>query len=312
MIIDSINLNLLRVFESVYRLGSMTDAAKELHMTQSGVSQHIKTLEQFLEVQLFDRIKHKPLPTPKAKILFDQSATQLYLLEGTLAQIKGVSLELDGEITLGLPLEFGNNIVLPLLVEFGKLHPAVSFKIIYGHASDLSASLQNGSIDFAIVDSFNFDSSVESQQIHDEVLHLCCSEEYYNTLDTSTLNRKFFESLDFIDYVKDGSVLKMWLKHHYHFTSNNLNVRASLMNVQGVIKMISQGLGAGIVPLYILERLAAQGKVLHRFDEKIEPLKNTLSISFVHNRTLSRAAVDCKDYLLQKICLTGGVQLLQH
>ena len=45
------NLNLLRIFESVYRLGSMTKASKELFMTQSGVSQNIKNLEELLEIK---------------------------------------------------------------------------------------------------------------------------------------------------------------------------------------------------------------------------------------------------------------------
>jgi DNA-binding transcriptional LysR family regulator len=42
MIIDHINLNHLRIFQSVYKTQSMTTAAGELHLTQSGVSQHIK------------------------------------------------------------------------------------------------------------------------------------------------------------------------------------------------------------------------------------------------------------------------------
>jgi len=58
MLIDQINLNQLRVFESVYRTKSMTHAARELHLTQSGVSQHIKALEDVLTLKLFDRIKH--------------------------------------------------------------------------------------------------------------------------------------------------------------------------------------------------------------------------------------------------------------
>ena len=45
MIINNLNLNHLLVFECVFRNGSMTAASKELHLTQSGVSQHMKSLE---------------------------------------------------------------------------------------------------------------------------------------------------------------------------------------------------------------------------------------------------------------------------
>ena len=74
MLIDQINLNQLRVFESVYRSKSMTHAARELHLTQSGVSQHIKALEDVLELKLFDRIKQKLVPTPSAKELYASTA----------------------------------------------------------------------------------------------------------------------------------------------------------------------------------------------------------------------------------------------
>ncbi|MCC6137911.1 MAG: LysR family transcriptional regulator, partial [Bdellovibrionaceae bacterium] len=59
MLLDQINMNYLRIFEAVYRTRSMTQAANELHLTQSGISQHIKSLEDTLDLQLFDRIKQK-------------------------------------------------------------------------------------------------------------------------------------------------------------------------------------------------------------------------------------------------------------
>lgn len=45
----------LRCFESVARLGSVTAAAKELHVTHSAISQQIKVLEEMIGVTLFVR-----------------------------------------------------------------------------------------------------------------------------------------------------------------------------------------------------------------------------------------------------------------
>ena len=53
MLIDKINLNLLRIFEKVYETKSMTRSAQELFMTQSGISQNIKHLEEILNLKLF-------------------------------------------------------------------------------------------------------------------------------------------------------------------------------------------------------------------------------------------------------------------
>ena len=88
MLIDQINLNQLRVFESVYRTKSMTHAARELHLTQSGVSQHIKALEDVLELKLFDRIKQKLVPTPSARELYKNTAKSFEDIETILNKLK--------------------------------------------------------------------------------------------------------------------------------------------------------------------------------------------------------------------------------
>jgi len=48
-------LSALRSFETVVRLGSITLAAGELHVTHSAISQQIKLLEQLLGLSLFVR-----------------------------------------------------------------------------------------------------------------------------------------------------------------------------------------------------------------------------------------------------------------
>ena len=48
-------LNALRGFEAAARLGSFHKAAEELHLTQSAISQQIRSLEGYLEQPLFFR-----------------------------------------------------------------------------------------------------------------------------------------------------------------------------------------------------------------------------------------------------------------
>ena len=87
MLLDQFNLNQIRVFECVYRTRSMTMAAKELHITQSGVSQHIKSLEEILEITLFDRVKQKLLPTSSADQLYLEWSKSIADIEKTLLNV---------------------------------------------------------------------------------------------------------------------------------------------------------------------------------------------------------------------------------
>jgi len=99
-VLDRVNLNHMKIFESVCRLRSMTAAAKELNLTQSGISQHIKTLEENLDIKLFDRYRQKIVPTSTANILYEKTNKGLSELEVTLRQITGTSKELFGIVKI--------------------------------------------------------------------------------------------------------------------------------------------------------------------------------------------------------------------
>jgi DNA-binding transcriptional LysR family regulator len=305
MIIDNLNLNLLRVFEAVYRLQSMTKAATELHMTQSGVSQNIKNLEEVLEVVLFDRIKQRPVPTDKANTLYQKVHQQLDELEDTLLDIVGVEQTLRGKVVIGVPIEYGNNMIVPILAQWGLEHPAIEFQLYYGHASTMHPSILDGQIDFAFVDHYRFDKQMVTEEVGHETLCLCASAEYLAPYKKVKKDLAFFEQVQFISYMDTHPVLGEWFKHHYGQSSFNGKVRASMMDVQGVAKMITQGFGLGVLPLYLIKKLEGQGDKLTVFKGTGAPLINPISMVYLSNRHLSPAARSTMEYLKKALAKRG-------
>ena len=289
MLIDQINLNQLRVFESVFRTKSMTHAARELHLTQSGVSQHIKALEDVLELKLFDRIKQKLVPTPSAKELYKHTSRSFEEIETVLNRLKKTDKELTGMVAIGLPIEFGNNIILPLLSEFQKKNPKVKFRIRQGFPFEMNHLLLTGELDFAFVDSFAMDKGVTTHPVYDEVLELCAAKKMGLTQKTVT-DPEFYEKLTYVDYQEDQSVLSMWMKHHTQMKSPDLDVRLYVMDAQAISKMILTGAGAGVLPGHLADKLISAGQDLQILKGSGKPLYNTISIAFLEEKTLSPAA----------------------
>jgi len=64
-----IDIEALRVLDVVIKEGSFSKAAKSLHRTQSAVSYQIKKLEEQLDLEIFDRSKHRAELTPQGKSL---------------------------------------------------------------------------------------------------------------------------------------------------------------------------------------------------------------------------------------------------
>jgi DNA-binding transcriptional LysR family regulator len=66
-----INLNQLRIFQAVTETRSFTRAAEVVHLTQPGISKHIKQMEEYYGVPLFDRLGKKVALTQTGEILFE-------------------------------------------------------------------------------------------------------------------------------------------------------------------------------------------------------------------------------------------------
>lgn len=66
------NLRQIEVFRAVMLAGSVTDAARVLHVSQPGISRMLGHIELQLGVQLFERSRGKLRPTPEAQALYAQ------------------------------------------------------------------------------------------------------------------------------------------------------------------------------------------------------------------------------------------------
>jgi DNA-binding transcriptional LysR family regulator len=303
MLIDKLNINSLRVFERVYQTRSMTTAAKNLGLTQSGVSQHIKNLEKSLNITLFDRLKHRLIPTKDSEQLATLLTRYFRNIEHELVKLAGRKTDIKGEITIGLPLEFGNNFVLPLLTELGRQHPEVTFSIKYGIASEMNALMLSGEIDFSFIDQFSVDAQIKLETVWHETICLCANKEYLKKVFGEEMpphELKTYDKLDYVDYVKGAPVLRMWFEHHLKkpFIPN---IRAALMDVQGMKRIITSGLGAGVLPLHVVNRSLERKDSLVIFPGKKIPILNEISLAFLETRTLSTAASYTKKYLLEHL-----------
>ena len=303
MILNRINLNHLRLFESVYRTRSMTEAAKENHLTQSGISQHMKSLEDTLEMKLFDRIRQKIVPTQAANKLHEMCAVELHTMEEALLALKGQSRALTGTLSIGIPYEFGNNVIMPLVSRILKQNAEIQINITYGYAYEMNTQILNGDLDFAFVDSFGFDQRITTKEIYRETLILCASQTYLSTFSKIQESKSFFESLDYIDYLSGEPVLHMWFQHHFPRKHFHLNTRATVSGVSGVAKLITEGTGVGVLPLHHIRKLQHKADDFYLFKGKNKPLQNIISVAYLREKTHSHTVRHILEWFIQTLQL---------
>lgn len=135
----------LRSFEAVARLGSVTLAAKELHVTHSAISQQIKVLEEMVGVKLFIRHGRGVQINEEGRLYALQVREALnHIADATrLVQVKPRILEL----TLAMVPSFGCHWLLPRLARFREKYPHITLRI---QASLTITRMQQEGIDVAI------------------------------------------------------------------------------------------------------------------------------------------------------------------
>ena len=89
MHIKDIDLNLLRLFDAVYRMRNVSRAAELLDLTQPAASQGLTRLRTLLQDPLFMRSAGGVQPTPKAQRLAEPVRQALATLEQALGEVAG-------------------------------------------------------------------------------------------------------------------------------------------------------------------------------------------------------------------------------
>lgn len=290
-LLSNLNFNYLRVFDVVYRRQSMTEAARELHLTQSGISQHIKALEDQVGQKLFDRIHRRILPTDKAHELQRGIGPAINEICKTLETIAEAKNTVSGVVRMGMPIEYGNNVLTPLLAKIGEKYPRIKYEIHLDYATKFNEMILENKLDFAFVDSFQLDRQIKQEPLAEEALLLCSSEKYIRERQPVKWSKTYFEELDYIAYQSGEPILRQWLSHHLKRKNLKINVRSWVMDVQMVAKFIRAGFGVGVLPDHLVERLQKQHADLVVIERPgMRGTKNSISLAYLKRREFSRAS----------------------
>jgi LysR family transcriptional regulator, nitrogen assimilation regulatory protein len=153
----------MRLFVAAYEERSFTAAARREHATQSGVSQHIRNLEDALGVSLFAREKGHVLPTPAGESYYARAVEVLRAHEAATSAARLHAGGLEGKIVVGLMPTLTRLALAPTLARFVQHHPNLVVSIVEGYSASLTAQALAGELDFAIVPAFSGSPGLRSR-----------------------------------------------------------------------------------------------------------------------------------------------------
>lgn len=142
-------LTQLEYFCQVYRLGSVSRAAKALNMTQPSISAAIRELETEFGLTLFAREGRGIRPTGQGDIFYEHAQSLLTHAESFSRTMAGLSRQ--EEIRLGVPPMIGSLVLPALYGEYQASRQGCALKIVEGGRGTLMEMLENHRIDLALL-----------------------------------------------------------------------------------------------------------------------------------------------------------------
>jgi len=146
-----VNLDQLRIFEAVAQNRSFTRAAEIVHLTQPGVSKHVKQMEEYFGVPLFDRSGKRVALTEAGAVLFEATQEIMATIEAAERRIDDLKGLRGGRLRLGSSFPVGVYILPRVLAEFRRRYPAVELALEICLSEAVEAKLLANELDLGLV-----------------------------------------------------------------------------------------------------------------------------------------------------------------
>ena len=145
-----INYELYKVFYYVASTLSFSEAASQLFISQSAVSQSIKTLEKKLNQTLFIRSTKKVQLTPEGEILLRHIEPAVHLISRGETQLMDTSAG-GGQLRIGASDTICRYFLVPYLEKFHKAFPGAHIKVTNATSIKCVELLESGQVDLIVV-----------------------------------------------------------------------------------------------------------------------------------------------------------------
>lgn len=152
----------LEYFMTIVREGSLTGAAKALHLSQPGITRSLKALEDELGKQLIIRGSRRVRLTEDGMILRRRAEELLRLADRTKREIASSDDVIAGDIYICAGETRGLRFLTQAAGRLMERHPDVRVHISSGDRTDVTEELEKGLVDFGLllepIDATQYDS----------------------------------------------------------------------------------------------------------------------------------------------------------
>ncbi len=144
-------LQMLKTFCDLVETASFSKAAEVNSVTQSAVSQQIRSLEKRYKTVLIERGRKNFSLTPEGQVLHEASKDILEIHAGIEDKIRELQNIVAGKLRMATVYSIGLHELPPFLKVYKAMHPDVTLEVEYRRSTQVYTEVLEGNVDFGLV-----------------------------------------------------------------------------------------------------------------------------------------------------------------
>jgi DNA-binding transcriptional LysR family regulator len=257
-----ITLHKLRLFMVVCDRGSFNQAAQELYLAQSVVSQHVQSLETALGTPLFIRSARGVQPTKAGEMLYKYAGQMLALLAEAERTIMQLNQALPQQLVIGSTPGISVYLLTAWLHQFQQMHPTVQVALQTVLTGEVVRDVLNGRYHLGLLegDLDELDQEALGKMRLRDIEYSVIVNAQHPLAQQGTLSPQELSQQPFINRLP-SSRARLWLDRIFSERGVQLRTIAELDSPGAIKYALLNQMGVGILPDYVVEREIERGEL---------------------------------------------------
>jgi DNA-binding transcriptional LysR family regulator len=297
MAASQIDLAGLALLVDILDAGSLSQAARKLHMTRANVSYRLKQFERQVGYELVRRTTRRMEPTELGRRLHQHGRAIQNEVRAAQDAVDALGQGLHGRVRLSMPTGFGQVVMSGWMIEFKQAYPDISLELLFDNRVD---DLLRDEMDLAVRILAEPPEHLVAHALG-EVRYVLCASAGHAARQPLPTGLHELAGVPLITASVVGRELRLSAYQGTQRQEVLLQTSIASENFQFLREAILAGLGVGLVPSYLVAEDVAQGRVVTALDDwRLSVFGTGLFLLRMPGRLLTQATRTLIDFLLAK------------
>jgi DNA-binding transcriptional LysR family regulator len=250
----------VRAFCVLARTGSFTQTARELHLTQSGISHSMKALERDIGCRLLDRLGKKVVLTQAGEQLLHHAQKILQEMDNARESLAHLGKWGRGRLRIGASTTACQHLIPPVLREFKESFPDHAITIEPGDTPEMVNALLRQRIDLALALEAEKETQLEFHPLFTDELQFIVGA-MHPWAKARGVERAEIPKQNYILYNKRSITFRI-AEEYFRKEDMVLNTVIELGSMEAIKELVKLGLGVSILAPWIARKEIEEGSLV--------------------------------------------------